>query len=1729
MNIKKIFSFVAILAVLIGAASAYAGGDGSQNNPYQVNTCSHVDDMSNNPDSYFELTADVDCGGQSLDPIRITGSGQNFNLQGNGYTLSGITYDGGNNDHVGFIGQVGGYSNAVGSAYIENITFSDMHYSRGDGFGLGVVAGTQYGNGLTLVNTTIKDSTAVASQGNEVGAVVGQNNNDNTVVKGLRVYNVSVENNGFGRVGVVAGTMYGGQLDVDGIKVIDSSSSGGSAGILTTSASGYKNSGGTDVLIAGDTTSSSNSVGGTVTNTYYDQDTTNINSGGTGKSTENLTGVGTINDLGYDLNRWSDTLNYPDLSYAVDTSPDFQITNITDDGSVDEGGDPVNITVTIQNQGLSAGEKLIEGFVDGSNRYSQLITLDSEEEKQITFQSPNYNYKSNGTHSYEATTPDDSASGSFDVNNVDLPDPNNPVIETPESGKIIYLENKSGTWGWSETSTGYINLQQDHDQGIDVSLELDDSNCNVGLNPCVGSFDLDKSYNSAGNYSFSFNYGNNFQDTDVGQMYPKSRSVDAYYTAKNAEGVTVDSSKNTFDIVVIEKPTIETFEVTPNISDADVGDKFNLTVSGDLKTFEFSNITYEMQVTNAADPSAVTVTDPDYVDKNIYNDKIKQVFEYKQEYKGEEITISATVTDQRGYSTTASKSGLTEVPPDHFLQNAPSNGDTFLLPEGTTTENISFEYGVDTAQNGGAVELVVDGTVEDTFSAGSDTTEIRKPTLDLGEGSYDWYVRFTDSATGVEYTSSTYSFDVTDEPINLNLQSPSDTQSIIEGSALDVDHNFEIDARALPDNYYYEFNLTNDDTGTVEADVTSSSYDTGVATYTETVTGLDAGNYTWNVDVYRSSDDVHLESKSETYEIVEDQLFESEILLPSDGQSYDLEGDSRNINASYRVKTYKQNVDTEIYLDGELAHLGSISKNSEEAVDIQLQNVSSGDHELRLYVEDSQGRNRSKNVTFSVEEGVPEITTMEFSPSLENASVGDEIDVYVEGKGNPEDVDFVEVEITDASGNVIETYIIPSEDLKEGSWYTTIQDAFTVTQDLLNQEITVKSIMTDAVGRVSEYYQTEILGENRDVAASIQLPVEDQKIPQVDGEPEPITVIASATAAFNKAYYDLTINGTYIESGSITQDSQKTIEVYPEISQFSGSQFGTYNVKLYVEDSQQSDIWTSTSNTFKVIKDTGDPVLNFNSPEPNEPFYYSTGRDTASVPFQFDIDTPESGELTLKVDGTQLDIDGEPVKQVENGFTQASTSHQFEEGTYKALLEFESESYSINETRTFSVDKKEPPEKDKVVLRNPSNGEDLYKDFGVSRANDAGIFSWSTYGSSEGNSTLYIENAAGSVVESYSRDYNDVNERRTYSDMYKVDLNVGDYTFYAEFDQENDSTTYTSEEREFTVVDFEPPRTTLVDPINETFVSNESILFEWRTETFREEAQVDLMIRKIGEYKADSEYTSGQNSNEIKDYDTNVSLDRGKYEYFIKMQVDGATFESDTARFTVEPADVKDPVFNLKDPEQGTTYEISSGNTTQVTFNYSAEVFTESSSEVKLLLQTVESSSEDPEYKEVNTELQSLADGKVAYTVPKELEESGYRYKLQAEYPSGNTVESKVKSFAVNNPETEETPEVPDAEPQKSLIDHAADFMQKKNAELKSALGSTGQYFLATIILVLAAGVVHLWAKIDIVTISVMILGILGFSLADGYYPLEIFWIFLALAAGIAAWLGAKGLSGGGS
>jgi len=185
MSLKKTQYVLAALLMAAGTfvgglalpqqVSAYAGGDGTDENPWQIATCAQLNQMGDegadgdNNDSYV-LANNINCSGVSFESITFGESGDPFSgaLDGAGYTISNVTINGTGTNRVGLF-------SALDGADIKNLTISNSTVSGN--WQVGVLAGYAGFSTIDFVHVVGGSVTGTQTEDGSLGGLVGYSEN----------------------------------------------------------------------------------------------------------------------------------------------------------------------------------------------------------------------------------------------------------------------------------------------------------------------------------------------------------------------------------------------------------------------------------------------------------------------------------------------------------------------------------------------------------------------------------------------------------------------------------------------------------------------------------------------------------------------------------------------------------------------------------------------------------------------------------------------------------------------------------------------------------------------------------------------------------------------------------------------------------------------------------------------------------------------------------------------------------------------------------------------------------------------------------------------------------------------------------------------------------------------------------------------------------------------------------------------------------------------------------------------------------------------------------------------------------------------------------------------------------------------------------------------------------------------------------------------------------------
>ena len=270
---RHLYATLVFLLLFVGQASAFAGGNGTASNPYEISNVDQLQNMSSNLSAHYELIEDINASetrnwnnGKGFNPVGYEyGEGSWFSgrLDGQGHTISDLYINRNSSKYIGLFGYLGGGGNIENVALVNaNITGKDEVSGN---IRVGALVGKIYNFDLSSASISNSYSTGSVSSEDTAGGLVGTADSADL----SNVYSmVDVE----GRSSV--GGLVGGFIGSDSYEISSSYSTGNISG--------------------------SSDVGGlvgyeepVVTNSYWNINTSgqNTSAGGTGLSTTEMTGL----------------------------------------------------------------------------------------------------------------------------------------------------------------------------------------------------------------------------------------------------------------------------------------------------------------------------------------------------------------------------------------------------------------------------------------------------------------------------------------------------------------------------------------------------------------------------------------------------------------------------------------------------------------------------------------------------------------------------------------------------------------------------------------------------------------------------------------------------------------------------------------------------------------------------------------------------------------------------------------------------------------------------------------------------------------------------------------------------------------------------------------------------------------------------------------------------------------------------------------------------------------------------------------------------------------------------------------------------------------------------------------------------------------------------------------------------------------------------------------------
>lgn len=166
------------MPLVVEPPSEFAGGSGTEEDPYQVATAQHLDNVRNHLDKYFIQVQNIDLTGLEWEPIGEFSSGSQFvgSYDGNDKTINHLTIvPDANDQYVGLFGVIGYDGEAEIYAKLSNINLENVKISGTELHSVGALVG-RANNYTTIDNCSASgEITATDNRGYAIGGLVGDN------------------------------------------------------------------------------------------------------------------------------------------------------------------------------------------------------------------------------------------------------------------------------------------------------------------------------------------------------------------------------------------------------------------------------------------------------------------------------------------------------------------------------------------------------------------------------------------------------------------------------------------------------------------------------------------------------------------------------------------------------------------------------------------------------------------------------------------------------------------------------------------------------------------------------------------------------------------------------------------------------------------------------------------------------------------------------------------------------------------------------------------------------------------------------------------------------------------------------------------------------------------------------------------------------------------------------------------------------------------------------------------------------------------------------------------------------------------------------------------------------------------------------------------------------------------------------------------------------------------
>ncbi|MFP9191299.1 CARDB domain-containing protein [Natrialbaceae archaeon A-CW1-1] len=421
-------------------ATSPTEGDGTVADPYRITTGTELAYVDFERSAYFELAEDIDLSGFErfvrIGSLRDPFSGS---FDGHNHEITGLHIE----ESVDQFEGIGLFGNVMRGT-IRNLHLVDVHVT-GDDFVGGVVGMAKAPTEISRVSV----SGTVVGEDNVGGIIGGTTTGEGgeDVVLSESASHASVQ--GERKVGGIIGQSSGDRVTNSYASGVVSGH-GGVAGVL-----GHNNFGGivttsyANATLEGDGGGLvANNVDGSVTDSYWDVDTTGMwtsDGGGTALRTDEMTGDDAVSTLsGFDFEEtWAVTDSYPVLAWEHA----FSIQQLSELDTL-VAGDPAQVTVTVGNTGPAPIDEVIEFRFAGEVVERRPISLDAGESTTLEYEADtdgleigvyDYGVIADAIDRTASVTLVDSDKPVFELTEVDFPESVEKDTETPLSVTIRNL------------------------------------------------------------------------------------------------------------------------------------------------------------------------------------------------------------------------------------------------------------------------------------------------------------------------------------------------------------------------------------------------------------------------------------------------------------------------------------------------------------------------------------------------------------------------------------------------------------------------------------------------------------------------------------------------------------------------------------------------------------------------------------------------------------------------------------------------------------------------------------------------------------------------------------------------------------------------------------------------------------------------------------------------------------------------------------------------------------------------------------------------------------------------------------------------------------------------------------------------------------------------------------------------------------------------------------------